>query len=192
MRIGDTLVSLDRLRHQVPGTITATSRRLGGGALTNARQALDQLTGGVQDRRRLLEDLLEDPADAPHSGQLVRLSADTCLELLGSHVMGRLAYIARAGVPDIVPVNYALVAGRLLIRSAPGPKLQAAQRRERVAFEIDGVDDETHTGWSVVVSGIAGVLAPAEALASPVPWASGPRRHTLAIEIVHVDGRQLL
>jgi hypothetical protein len=190
MSLAGTLLSLDRLRHQVPGSLAATSRRLGGGALSNARLALEGLTGGIEDRRQLLEDLDE----GTRPGHLYRLSRETCLELLASQQIGRLAYIARAGVPDIVPVNYVLAGESLLIRSAPGPKLQAAQRRERVAFEIDGIDEESHTAWSVVVSGLASVLSASDAPMShqPVPWAAGPRRHTLRIDLLHVDGRQLL
>ena len=115
-----------------------------------------------------------------------------CLELLASRTVGRLAYVARAGTPDIVPVNYRYVDGRVVIRSAPGPKLQAAERRERVALEVDELDEETRSGWSVVVHGRATVLRPEhEPPEGAVPWAPGPRRHVLQVVPERVTGRRL-
>ena len=107
--------------------------------------------------------------------------------------MGHLAYIARVGVPDIVPVNYEMDGDALLIRSAPGPKLQAAERGDVVAFEVDDIDEDRHTGWSVVVIGRArSVVTGYDGTSAPTPWARGPRRHMIRIEPRRVDGRRLL
>jgi hypothetical protein len=184
------LVAADGLLRTTPTSLLALSRRLTGSALTNARRSLEEIADAVQDRGHLLERLDQ----ALDSGDLLRLSPAVCLELLASRSTGRLAYIARAGVPDIVPVNYLVHEGTVVIRTAPGPKLQAAERRERVAFEVDDIDETTRTGWSVVVSGVAERLSGQQAAqyAQPEPWANGPRRHTLIIRPLHLDGRQLL
>jgi hypothetical protein len=173
-----------------PLSVLALSRRLTGSALGNARRSLGEITDAVQDRGRLLERL----DHALDSGDLLRLSPAVCLELLATRSTGRLAYIARAGVPDIVPVNYLVQDGLIIIRTAPGPKLQAAERREHVAFEVDDIDETTRTGWSVVVAGLAERLSGQEAARyrQPEPWATGPRRHTLIIRPQRLDGRQLL
>lgn len=71
---------------------------------------------------------------------------------------------------------------------------QAAERRELVAFEVDDLDEDTHTGWSVTVVGRTTRLAPADreqVTATPVPWAAGPRLHLLRITPVRIDGRRL-
>jgi hypothetical protein len=169
--------------------VLGLGRRVMGEAIGNARGSLEAIACAVTDRRELCEQ-----EAAGGVGDLQRLSVATCLELLGSGTIGRLAYVARAGAPDIVPVNYVLRDGAILIRSGPGPKLQAAERRETVGFEVDELDPGTHTGWSVVVTGRAERLtfAVADRLDLPVPWVNGVRRHTLRIQPRHIEGRRLL
>lgn len=113
---------------------------------------------------------------------------------LEDQVVGRLAYIARADAPDIVPVNYVLDGKDILIRSGPGPKLQAAERRARVAFEVDDVDATSRTGRSVVVIGRATRLPATDRRhhSQPhAPWASGPRQAIVVIRPERVAGRRL-
>ncbi len=186
----DRLVTVDRWRRGAPLSVLGLPRHLWGAALDNARRSLIEISAAVTDRTRQLEDL----KSGSQSGDLLRLSPQACLDLLGSRTTGRLAYVARAGVPDIAPVNYVMAGSDLLIRSAPGPKLQAAERRERVAFEVDDIDEQTQHGWSVVVAGVAEPLTPEQAaqLPQPVPWANGSRRHTLRIRPTRIDGRKLL
>lgn len=183
------LASLDRLRSRAPATVAATARFVSKAALTNARRSIAEITGAVEERRSVLLGL--DDGHAP--GDLVRLTPSQCQELLTTKSVGRLAYVARPGVPDIVPVNYAMAGEAILVRSAPGPKLQAAERRELVAFEVDEIDEATHTGWSIVVVGVARRVPTTEGPGPrPEPWASGTRRYTIRIEPRRIDGRQLL
>ena len=162
-------------------------------ALDNARAATGALSLAVQDRRGLAPH----PADGEPAepGHLTVLARAECLALLATRSVGRMAYVARAGVPDIAPVNYALDGDAVLVRSGPGPKLQAAERREVVAFEVDDLDEDGHRGWSVVVVGRAATV-PAAQVAQlgerlPEPWSSGPRRHVLRITPTRVTGRRL-
>jgi hypothetical protein len=152
------------------------------GAVGNALQSLTELSGAVTDRRRLQE-----------SGNLHSIPREECVGLLATGTIGRLAYIARAGVPDIVPVNYVWHDGSVFIRSGPGPKAQAAVRRENVAFEVDAIDEQQHTAWSVVVTGRLREVHPTEPLGAvgPEPWAEGPRRHLLRLDTKRIDGRRL-
>ncbi|MDT7573345.1 MAG: uncharacterized protein QOE05_3519 [Actinomycetota bacterium] len=163
------------------------------GALTNARDATVSLALAVADRLVITTDL-DDHEDEP--GALHTMSRAESYELLRSESVARFAYIARAGVPDIVPVNYALDGEDLLIRSGPGPKLQAAERRDVVAVEIDAVDTADHTARSVVVVGRAERLRASEATAlserlDQTAWAAGPRRHVIRVRPTRVTGRRL-
>lgn len=186
------LLTTDQWRRAHVGSLRAMTRRavgnVVGNAVSNAGRALGDIADAVDDRRRMLVE----PEDAA-PGDLVVLPRARCLELLETRSTGRLGYIARAGVPDITPVNYLLRDGTVLIRSGPGPKLQAAERRDLVAFQVDDIDETAHTGWSVVVFGRAERLRPEQAavLDLPSPWANGPRRHTLRITPARIDGRQL-
>jgi nitroimidazol reductase NimA-like FMN-containing flavoprotein (pyridoxamine 5'-phosphate oxidase superfamily) len=171
---------------------------LGGAArssVDNARGAAAALSAAVADRRALM-DALDEEGAAAYPGELVRLSPETSFELLAHRSVGRLAYVARAGTPDIVPVNYRLFEGDVLIRSGPGPKLQAAERRDLVAFEVDDLDEDTATGWSVVVVGRLRRLRETERLRLPAsvlpePWASGRRDAVVGLTPVRVTGRRV-
>lgn len=168
--------------------LAAAARR---SAVSNAFKASVAVTGAVADRRRLA------PADDDATpGALSRIPRAECLRLLTTHTVGRLAYLAREQVPDVVPVNYAVHDGAILLQSGVGPKLQAAERRAVVAFEVDEVDQGAHTGWSVVVVGRARRLSPQErdalpAEAVPVTWARGPRWAVIRIDPTRVEGRRL-
>jgi nitroimidazol reductase NimA-like FMN-containing flavoprotein (pyridoxamine 5'-phosphate oxidase superfamily) len=169
--------------------------RRGGSALHNARAARTLLRTAVSERAELTRLLLapQDPNDDV-PGTLTMLDPDECLRLLGTRTVGRLAYVARAGVPDIAPVNYGVADGCILIRSGAGPKLQAADRRELVAFEVDDLDEAGRGGWSVVVHGRAERVTqgrrqdPSEV---PEPWAAGPRVHTIRITPRRITGRRI-
>lgn len=158
-------------------------------AVDNARRSLDDVQHAVAERRAIA------PVDDGPAGTLVTLPREECELLLTEGCVGRLAYVARSGVPDVVPVNYVWHDGAVLIRSAPGPKLQAAERRELVAFEIDRVDEETATGWSVVIAGRAERVPPEEAarLPLPEPWShSSHRRYLIRVRASRVSGRRIL
>ena len=174
-----------------PGAALALADSLTRSAVGNARSAAGAIAEQVADRRDLA------PAEEPAGpGSLSRINRAECLTLLASRSVGRLAYIARPGVPDIVPVNYAVHDGHVLIRSGVGPKLQAAERGEQLVLEVDDIDDQTHTGWSVVVTGPAQRLDRREVAALPddaLPsaWANGPRFAVLRFTMKRVEGRRL-
>ncbi len=185
-----SLAALDRLRSAAPRSLAAGARRVTGSAVSNARRSIGEIGKAVEERRQLTDGLTA----VAGPGDLTQLTLQECRELLTSRAVGRLVYVARKGVPDIVPVNYTFDGHAILIRSGAGPKLQAAQRRDVVAFEVDQIDEESHTGWSVVVIGQASLLRPEDI--GPErriePWASGPRRSTVRIDPRRIHGRRLL
>ncbi|MEW6473423.1 MAG: pyridoxamine 5'-phosphate oxidase family protein [Actinomycetota bacterium] len=93
--------------------------------------------------------------DPAHPAPLVeRLDRPTCLALLATQSVGRVA-VSRAGEPPhVVPVNYALLRDSIVFRTAPGTKLNRLIT-EPVTFEVDCFDIESRTGWSVVAQGFA-------------------------------------
>jgi nitroimidazol reductase NimA-like FMN-containing flavoprotein (pyridoxamine 5'-phosphate oxidase superfamily) len=82
------------------------------------------------------------------------LSDDECLRRLGRGGVGRVA-ISIGALPAVFPVNYALHRGDVVFRTTPGTKLWAATHEAVVAFEVDRIDPFAHTGWSVMVVGVA-------------------------------------
>jgi uncharacterized protein len=85
-----------------------------------------------------------------------------CLERLEEGYVGRLALLLDDG-PMIYPMNYRYAGGVVVLRSLEGSKLDALLDRPRVAFEVDGLDDEYHAGWSVVARGVAEMVSEEEA-----------------------------
>jgi len=161
-------------------------------ALDNARLAADLLA--VSNAERLA--LAPTEADTGEPGSLRRLPRDECIRLLATRRVGRFAHVVSARALDVVPVNYVSRAdGSVLFRSGPGPKLSAADRRDVVAFEVDAIDEERMTGWSVLVTGRARKLRDEEvrdAADLPRPWASGPRNHIVLIQPTRIEGRELI
>ncbi len=127
--------------------------------------------------------------------QAVRvLSDDECERLLQRHQFGRLA-LAIDGWPAILPVNYMYDGSSVVIRTAPGSKLESAPM-SAVAFEVDDADRFGYWGWSVLVQGPAFDITDAvddlsEHLRDlPVrPWVPGAHDHWLKISAVRVSGR---
>lgn len=159
-------------------------------AVVNAWEAMVDDTDRRAERDRLAAG--NDPA-GPGS-RLEAIDADGCWRLLQTTSLGRVGFTAHSGQPVILPVNYAVVDRRILIRTARGPKLEAARRGEVVAFEADQIDAERHDGWSVTLTGRSRWINDAREAAAleskaPETWASGRRRELILIEPVHVGGR---
>jgi nitroimidazol reductase NimA-like FMN-containing flavoprotein (pyridoxamine 5'-phosphate oxidase superfamily) len=125
------------------------------------------------------------------------LSGDECYRLLGTQEIGRLGVNAEH-YPLVFPVNYALDAGVIVIRTSTGTKLTAADHAN-VTFEVDEIDRRSRTGWSVLVRGLAEEVTSAHreelirrTKATEVsPWAPGEHGHWLRLIPHHVTGRRI-
>lgn len=123
------------------------------------------------------------------------LRREESLRLLATAVLGRVA-LSTGALPTVLPVNFRFDGRRILFRTGAGTKLDAATDRTVVAFEVDEIDAEAETGWSVVVTGVAAeVTDPAEVAAARalplVRWAGGADR-VVAISPDLVSGRRIL
>jgi nitroimidazol reductase NimA-like FMN-containing flavoprotein (pyridoxamine 5'-phosphate oxidase superfamily) len=124
------------------------------------------------------------------------LSLTECLELLGARRFGRIAVVVD-GHPIMFPVNYALDGDAIVFRTAAGTKLDGAAMG-RVAFEIDSADEETHSGWSVLVQGVGSEITSALDHRSEQlrqlevePWVPGERARWVEILAQSITGRRL-
>jgi nitroimidazol reductase NimA-like FMN-containing flavoprotein (pyridoxamine 5'-phosphate oxidase superfamily) len=124
------------------------------------------------------------------------LSREECLRLLATVPVGRVA-VSVGALPAILPVNFAVLGDDIVFRTAPGSKLDAAVRNAVVAFEADAYDPVYHTGWSVLVTGVAEeVTDPATVRAVgqlPLePWAlDGLADHVVRIRTEVISGRRI-
>jgi nitroimidazol reductase NimA-like FMN-containing flavoprotein (pyridoxamine 5'-phosphate oxidase superfamily) len=123
------------------------------------------------------------------------LSKDECQALLAGSHLGRVALV-EGGRPLILPVNYVLDDAAVVFRTDEGSKLDAAVRGAPVAFEVDGVNRERQTGWSVLIRGQAEYVTDPTDLERLrrlplVPWAPGAKPHYVWVRPEEVTGRRI-
>lgn len=126
-----------------------------------------------------------------------RLDEEACLRLLGTAKVGRIGFVRR-GSPDVLPVNYVLADGAIVFATAGGSKVDGATRGP-VVFEIDHVDEEERSGWSVVVHGQAQTIEKYDEpeLVSRMrdleidSWVPGPHPVVVRITPTFITGRQI-
>lgn len=124
------------------------------------------------------------------------LDREECLRLLATATIGRVG-ITFGALPAVLPVNFRVVGERVVFRTGAGTKLDAATCNSVVAFEADAIEPFSHTGWSVVVTGVAReVTEPTEVAAlesQRIPrWVPGQDGRFVEIPIQKVTGRRLV
>ena len=100
--------------------------------------------------------------------------------------------------PVIRPVTYVFdrSSQSIVFRSARGSKFTALLLSGQAAFEIDGTEPASETGWSVIVQG------PTEEIENTAeirrlerldlhPWARGEKPHWIRIRAEVVSGRRI-
>lgn len=128
-----------------------------------------------------------------HPSRLGELSEAECWTLLHRSGLGRLATAAGSRA-DIFPVNYLVHGETLLMRTAPGTKLDQLGEAPDVAFEADGHDADRY--WSVVVRGHAKHLSDQARIIQSgalelVSWVPTEKREFVQITPTSVVGRSV-
>jgi nitroimidazol reductase NimA-like FMN-containing flavoprotein (pyridoxamine 5'-phosphate oxidase superfamily) len=169
-----------------PGAVTIDPR-----AARDLIAAVPPILGTAASGRRI--GLPGGPYDRDIEGT-TDLDAQTCLELLRTCDVGRLA-VSISDHPDIFPINYVVDRGMIVFRTSEGTKLAAALLGRAVAFEVDGYDRGAGEAWSVVVKGHANEIesmdAYFDALDLPLfPWHAGPKHRFVCIEPIAITGRR--
>ncbi|MET7463627.1 pyridoxamine 5'-phosphate oxidase family protein [Nonomuraea sp. NPDC005501] len=167
------------------------------GALTRLAGALGvtsgDLLGGGADRP-------PGPGPAQASPTLEKLGRDECVRLISPGGIGRVAFSGPEG-PAVMPVNYRLLEGAVLFRTAHGGPMDRAVRtgvkgvEVKIGFEVDQIDEARREGWSVLVQGPAHLVTeeelPGVTGAGVTPWAGGERELYIRIVPHQVTGRRI-
>ncbi|WP_229843749.1 helix-turn-helix domain-containing protein [Streptomyces chryseus] len=164
----------------------------GSGFLTSLANALettvDELTGGTAD-------LPPGTARGPYRPQSTELGVGECRRLLGTHGIGRVGVTTPDG-PVILPVNYILLENAVAFRTVPGTP-PAAAAGNRIAFEVDRMDDDLSQGWSVLLVGVARAVTDSVQVsllnerAHSLPWAGGDRSLWITVVPTRITGRRI-
>lgn len=142
----------------------------------------------------------DDRADMDHlthwaANGITRLDRAESLRLLAGVPVGRLIFTVNA-LPTARLMNFALVDGLIVLRTAADTTVRRKLDGTIVAFEADQLDAATSSGWSVIVTGRAAVVADPGSIARyqalPLaPWAPGMRDQFVTITTELVEGRQV-
>jgi nitroimidazol reductase NimA-like FMN-containing flavoprotein (pyridoxamine 5'-phosphate oxidase superfamily) len=135
------------------------------------------------------------PGQAEAGSVMRKLTMPECRQLIAPGGVGRVGFGTPSG-PVVLPVNYVVLDGAIVFRTHRGTLIEG-HAYDRVAFEVDHIDDALCQGWSVLVSGQAhAVHQPAElrrlrAEASVRPWPAG--EHEVWIRVVpdKITGRRI-
>jgi len=126
----------------------------------------------------------------------IELTYATCAELLATGEVGRVA-VCTADGPRIIPVNYTVVDDTVVFRTTPYSVLGMHAWNGRLAFEVDDLDPEHRSGWSVVATGRGTVvednaeLRRIQSTAGPNPWAGGQRWLVIRLRWDDLTGRRI-
>lgn len=107
------------------------------------------------------------------------LPPSECWALASTRSTGRLGFF-RDGLLDIFPVHYVVLDERIYFRTSADGTI-ATSDLGRAAFQVDQVNRETHSGWSILANGPAtrvedpALLTTLWGKAIEEPWAPGQR-----------------
>jgi nitroimidazol reductase NimA-like FMN-containing flavoprotein (pyridoxamine 5'-phosphate oxidase superfamily) len=128
----------------------------------------------------------------------VELDREESMRLLAGVPFGRVVF-TRSALPAIQPVNHVVEDGQIIIRTRLASRLTSAVRIARdvvVAYEADQIDPVRHTGWSVVVTGLARTVTDPARVARYQelvhPWIDKVMDTVIAIESSIVTGVRLV
>lgn len=130
--------------------------------------------------------------------EMKALSSVECYRLLASRAIGHLGVVCD-NYPLIIPVNYGLDQDIIVIRTDPGTVVARADFHN-VTFQVDDLNLEHHSGWSILVCGQAEGLTPAHSpelvartrLTDVHPWVTGERDHWMRIIPHGISGRRII
>jgi len=127
---------------------------------------------------------------------LEHLSAAACWNLLAEAGVGRVGVLVDSA-PEIYPVNFVVDGESVVFRTDPGSKLRGLDRSPSVCFEVDQLDLDARTGWSVLVKGRALEVTGGDEVrrveALPLRyWSVGEKAHWVRIVPTEVTGRRIL
>ena len=125
----------------------------------------------------------------------VEIDRSECLELLRHARIGRVVLSVDC-LPVALPVNFTVDGDDVVFYTNTGAKTDAALAGQVVSIEIDDIDPVYHTGWSVLVTGVAEIVTDPQTQADVAtrvsPWASGPHPFLIRVPSTLVSGRRLM
>jgi hypothetical protein len=146
------------------------------------------LLGGDQGRAHGRGDAGTDP-------HLVSINEEECESHLAGGGVGRVVFRSE-GRPVAFPVNFKVLAGDVIFRSADDGEVSTIAFEEPVSFEVDRIDDAMREGWSVLATGTIHPIRDAEQVHQVEslgiePWAGGERHAYFRLTVTELTGKRI-
>ena len=132
---------------------------------------------------------------------LERLTTQECKAHVAAGGIGRFLFDDPGRGPVAIPVNYKMDGDDVIFRTSGTSGVGAEMRvnaalGQRVAFDVDHLDDALAEGWSVLLSGTARIITdPAELdrvkALDIEPWAAGDRDLYVRLVPAEITGRHI-
>lgn len=135
---------------------------------------------------------MNDPDTTSRAHELDR---GECLDLLRNHSkVGRVGFV-KDGQPSILPVNYLAEETTVYFCTQEGTELSRLDG-QAVAFEVDSSRSLSHSGWSVLVQGVAESVSDPQELdrlerSGLQHWAWTSAAHWMRIPVGKISGRRI-
>jgi transcriptional regulator with XRE-family HTH domain len=128
--------------------------------------------------------------------ELQELTPDQCRAYIAAGGVGRFLYDDDVRGPVAVPVNYKMDGNDVVFRTASESVTTEGARHQNVSFDVDHLDEVLGEGWSVLVSGTAGMVTDPKELArleelGIESWAGGDRETYVKLVPAQVTGRRI-
>lgn len=137
-------------------------------------------------------------AEVMRSRQMLELTGAECWQLLRSVSLGPIVFTWHAMLA-IRPVNRLVEDEAIIVRSHLGSAIvarAAADDGAVVCYEADELDPVRHTGWNVIVTGMARLVRDPAAITRYEqllePWAAGQMDYVIAIKPQVITGIRLV
>jgi transcriptional regulator with XRE-family HTH domain len=133
---------------------------------------------------------------AARNATLHELTASQCRDLIAAGGIGRFLFIQEGRGPVAIPVNFKMDGDDVIFRTSGNTAVAEGIRQQPVSFDVDHLDDALGEGWSVLLTGKAGVITGAaetrrvEAL-DIKPWAGRDREVYVRLSPSQVTGRRI-
>lgn len=130
----------------------------------------------------------------------IELTESECWALLSSASIGRVVFTQHA-MPAIRPVNHLVHDRTIVIRTHLGAAIAARAVADNragavVCYEADDLDPVRHTGWSVIVTGLARLVTDPDVVEHYAellePWVADSMDFVVTIESRFVSGIRLV
>ena len=82
------------------------------------------------------------------------LNRTECFRLLDNAHLGRIA-VSSGALPLVMPVGYVMDGDTIVVDAGRVLALEFATAGAVVGFEVDNLHENGHTGWTVMVTGVA-------------------------------------